>query len=58
MFSEALVVYLHELLHQFGGDSSRQFKEALVQMNQIMIDNLVEINMFAKEWRAVENVIN
>ena len=58
MFSEALVVYLHELLHQFGGDSSIQFKEALVQMNQIIIDNMVEINMFAKEWRAVENVAN
>lgn len=58
MFTEALVVYLHELLHQFGGDSSIQFKEVLVQMNQIIIDNIVEINMFAKEWRAVENVTN
>ena len=58
MFTEALVVYLHELLHQFGGDSSSQFKEALVQMNQIIIDNMVEINMFAKEWRVVEDVTN
>lgn len=58
MFSEALVVYLHELLHQFGGDSSRQFKEVLVQMNQIIVDNLIEINMFDKVWKAVENVTN
>lgn len=58
MFSEALVVYLHELLHQFGGDSSIQFKNALVQMNQIIVDNVVEINMFVKEWRAIENVTN
>lgn len=58
MFSEALVVYLHELLHQFGGDSSLQFKEALLQMNKIMLGNLVEINMFEKDWRAIENVTN
>lgn len=56
MFTEALVVYLHELLHQFGGDSSRPFKEVLVQMNRIIVENMIEINALEKEWRAVENV--
>lgn len=58
MFSEALVVYLHELLHQFGGDSSRQFKEVLVQMSQIIVDNMIEINVYTQEWRTIENVTN
>lgn len=58
MFTEALTVYLHELLHQFGGDSSLQFKMALIQMNKIIVDNMTEIKAFEKEWREVENVIN
>lgn len=58
MFEEALSVYLHELLHQFGGDSSRQFQGVLVQMNRIIVANMQEINAFIRDWRAVENGAN
>lgn len=57
-FSEALAVYLHELLHQFGGDSSLQFKNALIQMDNIIIKNISKIISYEREWRAVENVID
>lgn len=55
MFAEALSVYLHELLHQFGGDCSRQFKDTLVEMNRIMMTNIHEINAYICDWRAIED---
>ena len=49
-FSDALVVYLHELLHQFGGDSSIQFRKALFLMNERMIISGKEIIKYKNEW--------
>ena len=53
-FSEALVVYLHELLHQFGGEGSIQFKKALLAMNQVIMEHLEPIKEYEEIWRKVE----
>lgn len=53
-FSEALVVYLHELLHQFGGDCSAQFKQALLLMNKRLLQNMDEIQAYEERWKMVE----
>lgn len=52
-FSEALSVYMHELLHQYGGDSSLQFHKALLLMNRKILENSEKIDEFEKRWRKV-----
>ncbi len=47
-----LPVYIHELLHQYGGDSSVQFRRALIKMNEIIAENRKEILGFESEWEA------
>ena len=49
-FYRALPIYIHELLHQFGGDSSTAFHSMLVEMNRIILENRREINEYAKQW--------
>ena len=46
----ALPVYIHELLHQFGGDSSTVFHSMLFEMNRIILENRREISEYAKQW--------
>ncbi len=46
-----LPVYMHELLHQYGGDSSVQFRKALLRMNEIIIAYRKEILEFDKKWK-------
>lgn len=53
-FGRAVVVYMHELLHQFGGDSSRQFKKALMLMNDVIIHMSKELSLYEDEWRKVK----
>lgn len=55
-FSEALVVYMHELLHQFGGESSIRFKRALIWMNKIILEHLSELKEYETKWREIEYV--
>ena len=47
-----LPVYMHELLHQYGGDSSIQFRKALLKMNEIIAENRKEILSFDSKWKA------
>ena len=49
-FYNALPVYIHELLHQFGGDSSATFHSMLFEMNRIILENRKEIGEYAKQW--------
>jgi hypothetical protein len=49
-FYSALPVYIHELLHQFGGDSSTAFHSMLFEMNRIILENRREISEYAKQW--------
>lgn len=46
----ALPVYMHELLHQFGGDSSETFHSMLFEMNRIILENRKEISKYARKW--------
>lgn len=49
-FYSTLPVYIHELLHQFGGDSSTTFHSMLFEMNRIILENRKEICEYAKQW--------
>lgn len=50
-FADALPVFLHELLHQFGGDNSQSFHVALYEMNHKILLLRQEIFKYEKEWR-------
>ena len=52
-FGRALAVYSHELLHQYGGDQSMQFRKALLLMNKKFMENTKLLDIFEKEWRQV-----
>ena len=52
-FGKALAVYMHELLHQFGGDSSIQFHRAILLMNKRMLEKIQMIQEYEKKWREV-----
>ena len=47
-----LPIYIHELLHQYGGDSSVQFRRALIRMNEIIAEKRKEILNFESKWKA------
>ena len=49
-FYAALPVYIHELFHQFGGDSSTTFHSMLFEMNKIILENRSAIIEYAKQW--------
>ena len=49
-FPRAIVVYMHELLHQYGDDVSMQFRQALLYMNQIILHNLDKLAVYQEEW--------
>ena len=51
VFGDALAVYLHELLHQYGGDCSRQFNRALMIMNIKMLEIGDGLEMYEQSWR-------
>ena len=48
---QAVAVYSHELLHQFGGEESLQFRKALLYMNHILIVHREEIRAYETDWR-------
>lgn len=52
-FSKAMVVYMHELLHQFGGDASRQFRAAILAMNYRIMEKSTMLEEYEKEWKNV-----
>ena len=49
-FYSALPIYIHELLHQFGGDSSTAFHSMLFEMNRVILENRRKISEYAKQW--------
>ena len=49
-FYSALPIYVHELLHQFGGDSSEVFHSMLFEMNRIILENRKELSKYADKW--------
>lgn len=53
-FPETLVVYMHELLHQFGGDASRQFRAAILAMDYRIMQNFRKLQEYESMWRKIE----
>ncbi len=49
----ALSVYLHELLHQYGGDCSRQFHNAILLMNHRLLHISDMLQPYAKTWQKM-----
>lgn len=54
-FAEAVVVFMHELLHQFGGDGSSQFRHAITAMSIQMIQESERLEKYQKEWEQINN---
>lgn len=54
-FAQALTTYLHELLHQYGGDASKQFNKALFFMNSIILSNLSNFEEYETRWKTITN---
>ena len=52
-FSAAFPVYVHELLHQFGGDNSLQFHRALLFMNMKIMESNYLIDFYEEMWRQI-----
>ena len=50
-FGEALAVYLHELLHQYGGDCSRQFHRALMIMDLRILEISERLKPYSERWK-------
>ena len=53
-FGQAFSVYMHELLHQYGGDNSVQFHNALLLMNKRIIVSSNLLDEFEQRWRQVK----
>lgn len=53
-FPKAMAVYIHELLHQFGGDASRQFRTAILAMNYRIMEKAELLEGYEREWRECE----
>lgn len=50
---DALPIYLHELLHQFGGDTSICFHRALLEMNRRFLECCGDIVKYEEKWKAI-----
>ena len=50
LFAEAFVVFMHELLHEFGGDSSTQFHKALMLMNELLLKKEDSLTKYEIRW--------
>jgi hypothetical protein len=49
-FAKAFTVYMHELLHQFGGDSSKQFHNAILELNRRCMNSYLLIQEQSQIW--------
>ena len=52
-FDKALSVYVHELCHVFGGDSSKNFSKALMLILKIILSHRREVEDARKSWRII-----
>ncbi|MDE6641681.1 MAG: hypothetical protein K2K63_14295 [Acetatifactor sp.] len=53
-FPETMIIYMHELLHQFGGDASRQFRTAILAMDYRIMQNFGKLEEYECMWRKIE----
>lgn len=53
-FPYAVVTYMHELLHQFGGDASRQFHIAVLAMDRRMIEKANKLEEYHVKWMQLD----
>lgn len=49
-FPQAMAVYMHELLHQFGADASMQFRIAILAMNYRIMECSEKLESYEKKW--------
>ena len=54
-FSEAVSVYMHELMHQFGGDGSKSFRKTIAAMALRMLQASERLSIYESEWKAVND---
>lgn len=52
-FAEAFVTYSHELLHRYGGDSSIQFHNVIVRMDELILEHAGILVECEKKWREI-----
>ena len=47
-FPQAMAVYMHELLHEFGADASMQFRIAILAMNYRIMECSEKLESYEK----------
>lgn len=52
-FGTAFSTYAHELLHEYGGDTSLSFHKALFYMNQLIIKKIDRFAYYEECWKSV-----
>ena len=53
MFAEACSTYMHELLHQYGGERDRSFQKALEELAIETARSFDKLERFENEWQAI-----
>ena len=51
-FANAFTIYAHELLHQYGGDTTLSFHRALSIMNQKIIEKIDRFSDYQEKWKS------
>lgn len=54
-FGNAIAVYMHELMHQFGGDASIPFRNAILAMNLRFMQRAETLGKYDEKWRLMKN---
>lgn len=52
-FGKAIAVYMHELMHQFGGDASIPFRNAILAMNLRLLQSAGKLEEYDKKWKLI-----
>ena len=52
-FADAVPVYIHELMHQFGGEASGQFRIAIQALSYRIMQSFEKLESYEQEWLAV-----
>lgn len=48
---------MHELLHQFGGDASRQFRAAILAMDYRILEEAEKLEDYEREWMETDRML-
>ena len=54
MFAEACSTYMHELLHQYGGERDKSFHKALEELAIETARSFDKLERFENEWTAIQ----